>query len=145
MNEEEVFNRYRVLIETNVLISAVAFPQSISRKCLNFVMDYHYPIICQHSIDEVFLVLEIKFPESLRDWDRLLSQMDFELVGTPKDDFSLPPIRDTKDLPILIAAFMAKPDFIISGDKDFHTQDIREYFAVYTPADFLRDFDHRRY
>jgi len=30
---------------------------------------------------------------------------------------------------------------LITGDYDFHTSEIQEYFAVYTPADFLRNFN----
>jgi len=55
----------------------------------------------------------------------------------------VPPIRVKKDTSILVSAILAEPDIMISGDKDFHTQEIREYFTVYTPADFLRDLDHR--
>lgn len=107
-------------------------------------MDYHRVVVCEESIHEVFDVMKERFPEALTDWDRLLAQTDFELVYTPKHiDFRVPPICDKKDTPILVSAILAEPDIMISGDKDFHTQEIREYFAVYTPADFLRDFDHR--
>lgn len=35
---------------------------------------------------------------------------------------------------------LAQPDIFVTGDMVFHTEEIREHFAVYTPADFLRDF-----
>lgn len=51
-----------------------------------------------------------------------------------------PYIRDPKDFPLLASTLIAKPDLFISGDKDFHTDEIKEFLVVYTPADFLRDF-----
>jgi predicted nucleic acid-binding protein len=60
---------------------------------------------------------------------------------TPKViDFSIPYVCDKKDEPIIASAILAQPDVLISGDKDFFTKEIREYFAVYTPADFFKYF-----
>lgn len=35
---------------------------------------------------------------------------------------------------------VAQPDILVTGDYDFHTSEILEYFTVLTPADFLRSF-----
>ena len=43
-------------------------------------------------------------------------------------------------MPILVSAILAQPDVLVTGDYDFHTPEIQEYFAVYTPGDFLRTF-----
>jgi putative PIN family toxin of toxin-antitoxin system len=134
-------NNFRVFIETNVLISAVVTPNSISRQCINQVMDHHQLLICSYSVDEVFRIVDEKFPEAQGIWDHLLTGMHFELIYTPKQlDFPIPFIRDKGDEPIIASAVLAQPDILISGDKDFHTQEIREHLAVYTPADFLRYF-----
>lgn len=136
-----VVNKFRIFIETNVLISAVIQPNSISRRCINFILDHHYALICSYTIDEVFRIVGERFPEGQIVWDHLLSGMDFELIYTPKHiDFPIPPIRDKDDEPILASAVLAQPDIVLTGDKDFHTTEIKEHFAVYTPADFLRDF-----
>jgi putative PIN family toxin of toxin-antitoxin system len=136
-----VTNKFRVLIETNVFISAVIKPNSISRRCINYVMDYHRLLICSYTIDEVFRVVEKRFSEAQATWDRLLMDMNFELIYTPKTiDFPVPSIRDPKDEPIMASAILCQPDILISGDKDFHTEEIQEHFAIYTPGDFLRFF-----
>lgn len=66
----------------------------------------------------------------------------FEIAYTPSDlsTVNAPYIRDPKDLPILVSAMVAQPDIIVTGDLDFHTPEIKEYFTVMTPADFLRAF-----
>lgn len=134
-------NNFRVFIESNVLISAIINRYAISRQCINHVMDHHQLLICSYSIEEVFRIVDEKFPEAQGTWDQLLTGMHFELIYTPKHlDSPTPPIRDPEDEPIIASAILAQPDMVISGDKDFHTPEIREYLAVYTPANFLRDF-----
>ncbi len=72
----------------------------------------------------------------------MLASLDFELVYTPKDTslLDIPYIRDSEDLPILISAIIAKSDIFVTGDKDFHTEEIQESLYVCTPADFLSNF-----
>ncbi|MDN4593824.1 PIN domain-containing protein [Polycladomyces subterraneus] len=88
-------------------------------------------------------MLQRKRPEALTEWGCLLSRLRFELIHTPNPgeiDFYIPQIRDVGDKPILASAIKGKADIIITGDKDFHTDEIREYIAVYMPSDFMRDF-----
>lgn len=75
-------------------------------------------------------------------WDKFLTTLEFELTYTPSDlsTVKIPPIRDEADVPVLVSVMIAQPDILITGDLDFHTPDIQEYFAVYTPADFIRYF-----
>lgn len=71
-----------------------------------------------------------------------MTSLEFELTYTPSDhrSYSIPDIRDEKDIPILVSFVIAEPDILITVDKDFHTDEIKEYLAVFTPSDFLRDF-----
>lgn len=71
-----------------------------------------------------------------------LVALDFELAYTPTDfsEIKVPYFRNEKDLAILVSAIIAHPDMLVTGDYDFHTNEIREYFAVYTPAEFLQYF-----
>ena len=116
---------------------------SISRKLLLLLSEEHHLIICSYSISEVSRVLHKRLPNKLAEWDHFITRLEFELVYTPSDpsSFSAPYIRDDKDVPILVSAILAQPDMLITGDYDFHTPEIRANFAVYTPADFLRNFN----
>lgn len=135
-------NAFRVFVDSNVLISAMRSHKSLSSKLLHFLITEHHLIVCSYSINEVSKVLSERFPETMSIWDRFLSSLEFELTYTPADptSFSAPNIRDEKDIPILVSAIIAQPDILVTGDYDFHTPEIREHFAVYTPADFLRAY-----
>lgn len=124
------------------MISAVLSETSISAKLLRYVIEEHELVICSYTLTEASKVIERKFPKRLSLWDKFLTSLEFELTYTPSG-LSLvqaPPIRDKADLPILVSAIVAQPDFLVTGDYDFHTLEIQEYFNVLTPADFLKTF-----
>ncbi|PKM38820.1 MAG: putative toxin-antitoxin system toxin component, PIN family [Firmicutes bacterium HGW-Firmicutes-8] len=133
---------FRVFIDSNVLISAIRSGKSASGKLLELLIEKHYLVLCSYNITEVSKVIAQRFPDRLVYWDSFLSCQEYELVYTPSDptNFKAPYIRDEKDIPVLVSAVIAQPDILITGDLDFHTREIREYFAVYTPADFLKCF-----
>jgi putative PIN family toxin of toxin-antitoxin system len=139
-------NSFRVFVDSNVLISAIRSNQSISSKLLNLVLEEHHLIICTYTLTEVSRVINKRFPNMIATWDRMLSSLEFELSYTPSDvsTYKVPYIRDEKDIPILVSAIIAQPDILVTADFDFHTSEIQEYFAVYTPSDFLKYFDHKQ-
>ncbi|BBB92652.1 MAG TPA: putative toxin-antitoxin system toxin component, PIN family [Methylomusa anaerophila] len=138
----EKSNGLRVFVDSNILISAMHSTESLSRKLLLLVVEEHNLLICSYTISEVSHVIKKRFPNKFAEWERFLSLLEFELVYTPENPltFPVPHIRDKKDIPILISAILAEPDALVTGDYDFHTDEIKEYFAVYTPAEFLRTF-----
>lgn len=135
-------NGLRIFIDTNILISAVLSESSISAKLIRYVIEEHKLVMCTYAITEASKVMERKFPKRLSLWDKFLSSLEFELTYTPSNVSTLqvPPIRDKADLPILVSAMVAQPDILITGDYDFHTPEIQEFFTILTPADFLRSF-----
>lgn len=142
MNEKN--NVFRVFVDSNVLISAMQSETSISRKLLILLSEEHQLIICSYSIAEVSRILSKRFPNKLPEWEHFLTRLEFELAYTPSDisSFTAPYIRDDKDIPILVSAILAEPDILVTGDHDFYTPEIKEYFAVYSPIDFLRNFSN---
>lgn len=138
----EIETKLRVFVDSNVLISAVLSEKSPCRLLMREIINNHRLILCSYSLNEVSRVLKQKFPGKMTEWDYMLTSFDFELAYTPEElsTFDAPYIRDPADLPILVSALVAEPDILVTGDKDFFTPEIQEYFAVYTPADFLRNF-----
>ncbi|QNB47662.1 putative toxin-antitoxin system toxin component, PIN family [Thermanaerosceptrum fracticalcis] len=128
----------RIMIDTNVLISAILFPGSSPTITLQKVIEKHNLVLCSHIIDEVHIVFERKFPEKIKNLERFLSKLSYELVYTPLDIEmnKYPQIRDNGDLPILVSAILADVDIIITGDKDFQSIEI-EKPIVLTPREFL--------
>lgn len=129
-------NSFRVFVDTNVCISAIHSKDSLSRKLLLTLSEDHR--LCSYTISEITRVIEKHYSHKAEEWDFLLSRLEFELVYTPSNPSSIQSsaIRDPKDLPILVSAILAKSDILVTGDKDFFTNEIKDHLVVYTPAGF---------
>jgi len=123
----------RVMIDSNVMISAVYNPNSRPAAALTHVCENHVLVLCDYIIAECYDVIKRKFPHHLPVLDKLLSTLAYELVATPCTGLSMP---DPKDSPILNAAIMADVDIVISGDGHFLSLTIKRP-NVLTPAQYL--------
>jgi len=107
----------RILIDTNILFSALIFPWSKSAQALLYVSSHHEIVLCDQNITELRDILKRKAPKYLPDAEVLLAEMSYELI--PAIDHAEKLIRDAKDQPILNAAIVTGVDIILTGDKDF--------------------------
>jgi putative PIN family toxin of toxin-antitoxin system len=107
----------RVMTDTNILFSALLFPESRPAKVLAHVTEQQNLILCDYIIDELRSVVSRKRPDLLPDIDLFIEKLPYELVSAPGQANKL--ISDPKDHPILNAAIIADVDIIISGDKHF--------------------------
>lgn len=112
----------RILIDTNVLFSALIFPRSKPAKALFYIADNHDIVLCDRNITELREILGRKAPQYLPDAEVLLAEMSYELV--PAIDYAEKLIRDAKDQPILNAAIVSDVDVILTSDKDFLSLDM---------------------
>ena len=113
----------RVMIDTNIFISAILFPGSKAASGLIKALSSPYqPVTCDYVIDELRRKFSEKFPNRMAELDAFLkaSLSIIDLVKTPdvilEDEKK---IRDKKDRPILRAALNAGADLFLTGDKDF--------------------------
>ena len=127
----------RIMTDTNILVSAILFPNSIAKRVLERIMIEHQFVLCSYIIDELHQVFEKKFWYKIEILEPFLLELSFELIYTPKRiEFSeYPNIRDKNDLPILVSAILSDVDIFITGDKDFHAVDI-EKPQIITLKDF---------
>lgn len=130
----ERVNNMRILIDTNILFSALVFPHSKPSKTLLYVADHHEIVLCDRNITELREILRRKAPKFLPDAEVLLAEMSYELI--PAVDHAEKLIRDAKDQPILNAAIVSDVDIILTGDKDFLSLDI-EHPICMTVTQFL--------
>lgn len=128
----------RILIDTNVLVSAILFPNSKVAKALLYVTQHHDMVLCDCNVSELREVLNRKKPEKLPDAEVLLAEMSYELIPAAYHAEKL--IRDAKDQPILNAAIIADVDIILTGDKDFLCMDM-EYPKCMNVTQFLESQD----
>ena len=112
----------RILVDTNILFSALVFPRSKPARALFYIADNHEIVLCDRNIAELRDILERKAPKYLPDAEVLLAEMSYELI--PAVDHAEKLIRDAKDQPILNAAIVSDVDMILTGDKDFLSLDM---------------------
>ena len=113
----------KIMIDTNVIISAALFPNGNTAKAFfKAMMPPYEPIVCDYIVDELHRKFQEKFPEKQTELEAFLFQaLSFiEVVKTPEDAVEAESkVRDVKDRPILRAALDAHADLFLTGDKDF--------------------------
>lgn len=120
----------RVMIDTNVFISAVLFPDGKTSSALKKALVSPYqPVTCDYVIDELHRKFNEKFPEKIPELDLFLNAAlrVIDVVRTPEvivKDEEL--VRDKKDRPILRAALDAGADLFLTGDKDFLESSVKD-------------------
>ena len=123
----------RILIDTDLLVAAVVWPQGLAAAVLLRVLEDDTLVLTDYVIDEFRDVIARKFARYGDAVEAFLSDTRYEIlpVGTSQVD-----IRDAKDKPILDAAVAAAVDVIVTGDKDFHALEISEPMIL-TPRQYL--------
>ena len=130
----------RILIDSNILISAVYNPRGTPYRA--FLKAVAYPnkgIICEQNVKEIHRIFHRKFPDKLYLLERFLlnALTVMELVDIPEKEIDdEQAVRDPADRPILRAAVKAHADILLTGDKDFLEANITN-LKVMTASDFL--------
>ena len=126
----------RILVDTNILFSALLFPHSKPAQALLYAVDHDEIVLCDRNITELRDILKRKAPKYLPDAEVLIAELPYELI--PAVDHAEKLIRDAKDQPILNAAIVADVDAILTGDKDFLSLEM-EHPRCLTAAQFLEE------
>jgi len=130
----------RVMIDTNVLLSALLFPGQRMNALIDKITSEHQLVLSSYVVDELMNVTRRKFKSKVDAVDLLLSQLPYELIYTPKQPKpGLLEIRDEKDYPVLYSAITEDVDVFITGDRDFDGLDL-EKPEIISPAGFLEKY-----
>ena len=129
----------RIMIDTNIFLSALVFGSKKMSFLLEKVAEEHTMVLCSYVIEEFRRVVTRKSPKYSLVVDALFAKLSYEMAYTPEWQDSMPDIRDEKDKPILASAILADVDIIITGDKDFYEVDI-ERPDILSPDDFLEKY-----
>lgn len=130
----------RVVLDTNVLVSGLAYPASIPGQ---IVAAWRQGIIdvavSRHILDEVARVLP-RLNHRLH-WDDADFSDLLEILSILTDivePLPLPPgtVRDAADLAVLGTLLAAEADYLITGDLDLLA--LADRHAIVTPAEFWR-------
>ena len=112
----------RILIDTNILISAILGSGTPSKAYMKAVSYPHKGLVCTQNIDELRRIFNRKFPKKIPAMERFLAMAlpVMEVVHVPDEETEEEKlIRDVNDRGIMRAAVAAKVDVILTGDKDF--------------------------
>ena len=123
----------RVMIDTNVIISAILKEGSLPNLILNDVCENHELVICDYIISESYEVAKRRFQMKIQVLDKLFAKLRYELVSAPR--LCEIQMRDVKDQPILNAAIEYNVDILVTGDKHFLELDI-EIPHICTPSEY---------
>lgn len=107
----------RILIDTNVLISAFVFGGKAG-KLMDLLFESNHKLLVSTYVDaELKAKLEQKWPAKALTVYSLYRTFSFVFCeSSPKQEGKL---RDKKDVPILSDAIFHNADIILSGDNDF--------------------------
>jgi len=130
----------RVMLDTNVLISAIIFPNERMNSLVYKATLEHQLVLSSYIIDELLEVIKRKFPAKAKDVDLFLARLPYELVYSPRElshDFFNN--RDGGDYPILYSAITEDVDLFVTGDDDFADVEI-EKPEIISPSGFLEKY-----
>ena len=130
----------RVMLDTNVLISLLLFPNPRMNSMMERIFTEHELVLSSFVVGELKDVVRRKFPAKEKTVDMFLLKMSYDLVYAPEEmDETLFSIRDVKDYPVLYTAIIEDVDVLITGDKDFADTEI-EKPEILTSADFIAKY-----
>lgn len=115
----------RVMLDTNILISAFVFKSQKMNELIYKLSKEHEIVICSYTVEELKALVKAKFKVSMQELDEFLRNFPFDLVYSPMNvENKLFEIRDADDYIILHTAIIENVDVFITGDKDFDDVDI---------------------
>lgn len=129
--------RLRVVLDTDVLVSGLAYPDSLPGRILGAWQNGGLSLVLsRYSLDEMVRVLprlaRVKLnPTEIRDLAD--SFMFLAEIVEPAGEIAKS-LRDRKDIPVLQTLQVAQADYLITGDKDLLALSGR--YSIVTPAEF---------
>jgi putative PIN family toxin of toxin-antitoxin system len=130
----------RILVDTNIIISAGLFPESDVGKVLKHIIKNHNLILCQYTLDELKEVFQRKFLNRIDYLNEFVRDLKYELIDIKITAYrKYPQVRDKDDIPLLASAIETDVDIFITGDKDF--DDIKIIRPkIMKPKDYIEEY-----
>lgn len=127
----------KVVLDTNVLVSAIAYPGSIPGRIFSAWQSGQLDVaLSRYILDELERVLprlaQVRLSASeIRD---LADSFMFRAEMMEPSAVREASLRDEADAPVLGALFAARADYLITGDKDLLA--LADRYPIVTPAAF---------
>ena len=114
-------DRLRVVIDTNLVLSALVFGGSTAKLRLAWQSDRFIPLVSKATITELIRVLAYpKFKLTKAEQEDLLADyLPFcDAVLLPEKLPTIPECRDPFDEPFLVLALVGNANYLVTGDRD---------------------------
>jgi len=129
------------MVDSNVIYSGLVF-KGKPAQVLKVILDRKMLLIIpEDQFEELYILFKRKSPDSLYLLKAYVSLQRVKVVSAEKYlrriKTALKLTRDRKDAPYLACALLIKPKYLVTGDKDFQTENIKRRLNVLTPGEFL--------
>ena len=129
-----------ILIDTNILFSALIFENSVPYKVLKHILKNNQAAFCEPVIREIFAIIQRKAPKYQIYIEDFFKNEQYIFLSSKKYNHPIKTnIRDIKDQAILNIAINANVDIILTGDKDFLSLNINKP-QIITARDYFEKF-----
>ncbi len=135
-------NSFRIVVDTNIFISAIVFGGK-PRRLINLIADDAVTLItAQELLTEIRRIIVAKFPDFFEDLARVEKLLDSDAIWVRLGGVTVTESRDPDDNKFIEAAVLGSCDYIVSGDKDL--LDIKEYKGtkIVNVSEFLKLFSN---
>lgn len=140
MNSGTGENHVRVVLDTNILISAIGFGGAPRAALLLAIQEKIKGVISPVLLIELIEVINKKFPKLIPDLLGIEASINESfLIVQPKKSLNI--VRDIDDNKVLEAAVEGRCDFIITGDQDLLELGMFKGIKIVTPAQFLEEVE----
>jgi uncharacterized protein len=129
--------RLRVVLDTNVLVSGLAYPNSVPGKIISAWKTGAVGVVLSRYILDEFIRVFPRLPKinlQAEDVRNLTDSMTLFAEMITPDNFVIDYLRDPKDKPIVELLLSSKADYLITGDKDLLA--LSEQYSILTSAAF---------
>lgn len=130
----------RVVLDTNVLVSGIAYPGSVPGKIVGAWRQGSLEVaLSRYILDELARVLprlDRRLNWKPQDYADLVEMLSFLTIVVEPGTVAPGTVRDRGDLPILGTLLAAKADYLITGDDDLLA--LADRYSIVTPAEFWR-------
>lgn len=130
----------RVVLDTNVLVSGIAYPASIPGRILGAWRQGALEVVLsRYILDELARVLprlnhRLKWEPT--EFAELIDILAIEAELIEPEALESDVARDAADVPVLGTLMAAKADYLITGDKDLLV--LADRYSIVAPAEFWR-------
>ncbi len=133
----------RVILDTNVILAAFA-SRGLANAVFELCLQKHEIVVSEHILSEVKRNLQKKLKMPEEKVQRVIQYLREYCTVSAYRRLAKRVCRDPEDLKILGLSEVAKPDYIITGDKDLLSLKEFHSAAIVTPREFWEKSKRRR-